>query len=1274
MLERRGRPDARRLFALIHDVNPTGHELPVAVEQTRYALKSRLQSLLIKHFRDDLLVTVDPDHPGVIAFRHRHLGLDACHAVLETLDGDARSWVMFELDVSAGAASSAPTNASKGLPAGPRKRRQGDVAATELFEPLIQRGRDAIEAFDYDTARTCFDQALTRTGGGASAALPMLELLVDLLAADDDALAVESRLSPESHAVPEIRALLALAAARAGQHTRSKVLLQGAASGRVADVLAALTESALKESSVDEAVRWLAALVDREPGHRDRDRYERAVGELRARERAPAEEALERSIEAEDLDAMESRAKGILSRWPESEIARRAMRAVRDGLRRREIARLTADARQALSAGDPDRATTAIEGLRSLGPVDPTLEEALARAIAERTAHDDTRKVAQTVELLAARDLAAGLRAYLALSSKLRACVRPQAGGETLDWIEKIEGSAARFSDKEIVTAVQALYEARSLASGGDPSGALDLIGHHEAALRHVAAARDLLASCRQQIATLHRARATDDIRAAREALAAQDENTARRLLGRIDRAHLDTETLDEAARVEVEIASRIRVRETKELINALLADGDTLGARNEASRLVDLSVGEDALRWTAQRDALSAQVRREWRVCEISGGSDLQELGDLSLGLHSGEYPYSWLLPDGREMVVAVAHGRWVYLRLVDRVDRRVTRRRILKSPRVFDTCDVSVEANGVWVYGGGCVIHLAPTTWEVLRWWDLTRMVEPDDMIDNLDLAPGGRYAWLRLDRGRLRERTRVIDLDRSRVQREFQLAYLPQPLRGSNDVAMVCTGLEPGGRLLTARGTSGEIDRSPDDQSLRAAAPHPSGTGFVALTGSAADSDGNVADQLTLQVSGPHGQWTRCGVIADAYPEGFNALATSRDARMTFAALSTGENNFSLLTLAPSPEGVVIARRMEIAVPVLALVQDAATHHVVAVFPTEEGIDSLTLDADTDALPDIGLNFVGRSALLAPPFFCGPEFPGEAGLDIAWRITQTPRAERILLARILCETHAHEPHRLISLAVAFKAAFERKALREIAEFAYARFSGDPLIGLLRGDSAADDQRWDVVRDTLRSIDDATLDPEALHHRDHLLGLSLLYLGDADEAHRVLSRRYLEANPCNLGAYLDLADVARAAQSSSGILSEAAVRGRSLAARVLVAIQNADRAFARNDPCAAITVLHRPIVLGGRERQSLGRLAAAHLAVSPTNGARWFQKALALAIFCTAHPLTVHVFADLPVPHGRWDDARLDTIAHDAHEWLDRESEAVAVSGPLGAMEPLA
>ena len=98
VLAGRAHADARTLLRMIHAVNPTGRAMAGKSREQRYSLKSRLQSLLVRDYADDLEVQRDPRDENLVTLRHYVLG-DGCHAMIAELEDDARSWVQMQLDL-----------------------------------------------------------------------------------------------------------------------------------------------------------------------------------------------------------------------------------------------------------------------------------------------------------------------------------------------------------------------------------------------------------------------------------------------------------------------------------------------------------------------------------------------------------------------------------------------------------------------------------------------------------------------------------------------------------------------------------------------------------------------------------------------------------------------------------------------------------------------------------------------------------------------------------------------------------------------------------------------------------------------------------------------------------------------------------------------------------------------------------------------------------------------------------------------------------------------
>jgi hypothetical protein len=228
VLSGRVKVGAADLLALIHQVNPTGRALGARQAEARYAQKARLQSLLVRRFGDDFDVVPDPEREGTVSLRHRGHGRDACHAVVDALDEDARAWVRLQLDLGPPSTSeAAPVPAprarlsGRGLARSHAEEDSGPSSAEASPESLVRRAEEAVASYDYERARALLERALSASSGAAGPAEALLALLVETLG--DDAAAISLHASGISRAAlshPDVRAPLALAAARGARGDR----------------------------------------------------------------------------------------------------------------------------------------------------------------------------------------------------------------------------------------------------------------------------------------------------------------------------------------------------------------------------------------------------------------------------------------------------------------------------------------------------------------------------------------------------------------------------------------------------------------------------------------------------------------------------------------------------------------------------------------------------------------------------------------------------------------------------------------------------------------------------------------------------------------------------------------------------------------------------------------------------------------------------------------------------------------------------------------------
>jgi len=495
VLRGRKRVSIEDLFRLVHRVNPTPRKLDATEIERRYGQKAALQSLLIREHSEALEVRPAED-PDIVSIGHRFDDRDACHARISALDDDARSWVRMQLDAWDDAAP------ARAVVAG---------AAREV--DLVSQGRRALDAYDFPAAEACFREVLS-DAPGPEAALALLELLVDHLARDADAL--ELRLHPTLKSDLRVRAYLARAAIRTADPDRALAFARGVPD---ADLHCELGQALLELERLEDARRSLHTARELEPASgrvaRLLDDLAARVGQLKAERRRPEEEALEELARSRDWHALVRRAAEVLGRFPRSRRARE----------------LKAEAEQALqdeAAADRARRAEALRVSR-------------ARARLERESAEDAR-----LEGALQRGVDAALVEWLQLEDLDRH--RELLAGEPLSELESLRGRAPAA---RVVAAVRALERAES---GGPESLAhlrphLPLLRSLERA-RSVEARLKAEAQARKDEADRRRAEEAREARRRRrerqfeaawtEAALAEDWLVARRIArgaGRNDRA-----------------------------------------------------------------------------------------------------------------------------------------------------------------------------------------------------------------------------------------------------------------------------------------------------------------------------------------------------------------------------------------------------------------------------------------------------------------------------------------------------------------------------------------------------------------------------------------------------------------------------------------------------------------------------------------------------------------------------------------------------------------
>lgn len=549
-------PDAAELVRLIHQVNPTERGLDAERTARQYATKAALQSLLIERFGDKVLVAPHGG-PQTVSLRVPSLMRDAGHAILDTLSVDARAFCRRALD-QAVAGTSRPPAAIQPVMPGP-----------------LAEGRAALAAYDFAAAEGAFRAAHAADPTDPAPVVALMELWIDTLAADDEALAFFAALGSLAE-LPELRSLAAVAAARSRRCAQAEALLVGRSGARAAEAWVLVTQEALRAADLSAARRALAAAHAAAPAL-SLAIWEDALAGLAARLRAPAEAALEAMAATEPLDRVEAAALRLQADHPDSAVAGRVLHQIDEDRRAAERATLLERARAAMDAEQPGAAVTWLRGAERLGAsVDIELAVAEAAAAAQRRAG----RLARLAERLRAPDDDA-LLAWLALQPDERA--RLDVPRPEIAWLIQLGAPASGPAAKQAVRATLALARAQALLTSA-PSTALALVEPHRAVLAALPDAARLIALSGEAVHLTRTARHRALIDAADALCGAGQFADALERLGQL--AGVDPE-LDERARaVRGRAEDGLRVRA---LEGALLTLADPCERRRLLAEIVAL-------------------------------------------------------------------------------------------------------------------------------------------------------------------------------------------------------------------------------------------------------------------------------------------------------------------------------------------------------------------------------------------------------------------------------------------------------------------------------------------------------------------------------------------------------------------------------------------------------------------------------------------------------------------------------------------------------------
>lgn len=1232
------------LIRLIRRVNPTDRGLHPEEEARRYDQKTALQGLLIERHRGDLEVVGEGENLALL--RHVPSGQDACHARISDLEEDTRRWVRRQVDEQ---------ECPFVPPADDAKEVEHDDGHTDRevsrahegpdqLSPAeqVRLGQEALAQYDFPAARRHFESALARPRGARLAALALLDLLVNNLAADHDALALETELPSEVAREPAAREALGLAAARLGEVDHALELVQGLDGEGAAEVYLTLARGAITVSDTERAPRWIELARECDANNRGIHTVEKDLAALQARMWQPMEEQILGARANGDDGEAARLARQLLERWPHSKTARDVLQQVREARRQAGLDALLQRADAALEARQHDEAARLYEEALERGAADDRAAEWLELA-RRRQQEAAEQELVETVSAAMRREVRSGLVAYARLEHRLRERVQARVDLPHLAWVDEM---APSVSPRQAAAAALVLEQTSRLDVATSADQIIEVLTPHEQELGGVPAADELLRAARDRALADRRKAAMACVEQAESALGAGEPERAMALWKSSELGVLEADAAERAGEVRSRIDRALDEGAAATELRRLLDRLDLFAARDLARRRRDASVGKQRATWEERLEHVQRQIRLRWcfRTFERPGEAALDA---VDLRGRSGSTA-DWVLA-GTDLVALVSvEGCWVFIQLLAMSSGRVERAAMLRTPEPLGTPGFWMVNQGhIWISGPtGWMIQLATESLEIVRWDSPRRFLPREAAEGELKLILGGRYAWL----VGVSSETTIVDLER--WQRAGTMPCIPQVTKlscGGEVMGFRQVGDEPA-HPCTERGAPLRTARIRHDMGLNAATVNPAGDGYVVVYVPAT----GVAVRLGVLSSA--GELKFSVPLPELSPRKQHVLAACRRRRLVFVLGTTPVPSRELIAYRVGPRDLEQVYSTLVPTDTI-LAHDRDGERVVAVAAGGLGLEVVPLG---EAPPAFRWSSCGEGLTPLPQF-------DAAYLRCGGAMFQSSRRSRELAAELRVLSPAEAESRVdrfreehTGAPGALKDLYQAQVMSgEVSRCgAEWRWRPDPDFPLARAchcQALAVQGMWGEARRLLRELRSHDFDDQVGEHLQHLLGLAEYLGGDVDAAASAWRAGKAHNGGCQLDPYLDLLGVLHDHNPALDTAAE-----DPSARQVTAAIVAADAALEAGDAAGATAHVDHPLVWCFRERQGLARLAEAFLRLGPEAPADLWRMAIVLATYIQRHRPAYGTANLVPhevlIPDNTWVKERLDGLADAASEWLER------------------
>jgi len=1283
-------PSAQELARLIHRINPTGQDLPSRKEAERYKMKSRLQSLLIRRFGKELAVILpDAENPGLVALDLPRCNEEACHALMDELDEDARAWVQKQIDLGLSGTTTVGNMEStdpRGVPSrsgGPRsaadvspipERTQAEDPGGSLSpDELVRLGRKALAEYDYEACEQYYRRALESSPDHLDAILSLLEFYVDHLAAYEKALALSDSIPSRAKKNDAVRIPLALAAARCGQVDRALDYIKRIIHPNASEVYLICLHHLIQNGDTERSSELLGILNSLEQAELRPELEElgRKIRSLKAKELKPLEQEMMCAWQQGRTKASLDLADRILSESPENGAARSIRRQFERQQLEARIDQLLLLADKARADEDFGREAELLSDVMAMGRKAEDLMERLAHAQEEAKRRKEALQIQTVKHTWAEGNLKEALMRYSALNEQQQSCIQRETGDPRFVWFDDVLSTQNATKPAKLVDAVLVLGRCREALSRGEaPDTIIAEMAPHRETLQSVPDARDAVQQAERMSRRIKREVADRLLADVRGFLETENLDGARDAIDRIKVHHLSQ--VDK--KIFEDVSRRLQDREKTKRLENRYTDacdrGDHLSARTIARDLAEHSGKDVAEKWLARASEQTVLVHEEWSLSAVDA-LDLPVFY-AACGLRAiAEDNCCCLLADGRRLVLATTHQRWVFLRIFRLDDQKFEKAILLRTPGPLCGCCVYAKGSELWITGqSGLVLNLGLDPLDILSWHDFSDAARQGETIQDAWLFPKSRSLWIYKDRlgqdpG---EEIEVINIDKNRSARRLKVHGHPIAVNaGGHFRVAVQNMMSKTVQVFSEKGRPLESFSLGYNRVIHTASIHPDSGKFVLLSfddsiaagpflGPDTPQEGDLAIHLEIR-PGPDREYQPVR-IENTNGELRHDARTSLDSGIVAVLFDddSAEDAYSLAVFKDTRQG--LESQYQLRTPGRSILAcDEFSRRVVLVSFQHNRFQSMVLD-DTPPVfaPDNGSSARRKiPAFDGLPYFCGGATGASNAMSLAYMMQINDSSARELhdTLREIKTSDSKTPDEIAAFIDALYRTLHLNEVEDMRRWMREQHPGHVSVVLGLAGAAAGERNWPAVVSLLEGVAHGDLDDGTGRHVCHLLGMGYFADGDMERALRTWTAgmSYGEGR-CDLDPYIEYAELALMPESERK-------NGNSEIQQELSIFEAVDDHLSHERYDSAIEALGMTEVLFEGDMQLLARLTWAYLQRDVLrNQIEWVCKVVVLAEYCESHGLGWWRANRVLPPHVEtWPDSRLDGIAAQAAQWLESQ-----------------